>query len=354
MIGQHIEDWIFQNRSLGGARHVGIITAGTITVGGVLTAGALAATAVGTGLSVYSSMQQGAAAQANANGNAAIMAANAKIQLQSDRMQALGEINDAQLSEKQAAISGVSGRIDEANAYLKGLSDTLQTNAAAKNSLTSAKQYNIDASLSRMSANTLNSYGRATEMQGREQIARFREQGARVIAVANNRVAKSGIVSEGSPLAVLADNAAKIELHAQDIAYETELTARSYDREAYNQRLQGKRSLLSAREETQNARTSLKSGRLAQTGMKFSVAGAQLEQAGAKAAGEAAQFREAMGHEAYDLAGEKYQVAMGQSDLTKSSGAAMARGAMLSAIGTGISGASSLAGSAAGSFRTAA
>lgn len=318
------------------------ISAGTAIALGVSTA----ATVAGTGISIYSQMQQGAAANGIAGQNAAIIAANAKIQLQSDRMQALGQINDAQLAGEQAGISVETGKIDEANAYLKGLSDTLQTNAGAKNELTAARQYNLDASLSVQNAATLNSYAKQVDAQGSEQIARFRDQSAQMMALGQNKIAKSGLVDSGSPLAIQAHNAAMVELQAQDIAYTANQQSTAANREAYNQRIQAQRSLLSGRIETQNAKTSLRSGDLARMGMKFNVAGAQFEQAAGAYAEQAASFRMALGEGEYGLAGDKYAVAMGQSNLEKVSGAAQQRGADLSAIATGFSGAASIAGSA--------
>lgn len=321
-----------------------------ISAGTAVALGATAAiSAAGTGLSMYSQMQQGAAENGIAGQNAALMAANAKIQLQSDQMQALGQINDAQLAGEQAGISVETGKIDEANAYLKGLSDTLQTNAGAKNELTAARQYNLDASLSVQNAATLNSYAKQVDAQGSEQIARFREQSAQMMALGQNKIAKSGLVDSGSPLAVQAHNAATVELQAQDIAYTANQQSTAANREAYTQRIQGARSLLSGRIETENASTSLRSGNLARMGMKFNVAGAQFEQAAGAYAEQATQVRMGFGDQEYKLASEKYAVAIGQSNLEKVSGAAQQRGADLSAIATGLSGAAKL-GDTASSF----
>ncbi len=336
MIEEHIEDWMWRHRGLNGSHHIGGAT-------GIAIAG-LALTAVGTGLSVYSSMQQGAAAAGTAGANAAIIKANAAIQLKSDRMQALAQLNQDNLSKENAGISLRMGQIDESNANLQGIQAQFTTAAESQNFESSANDYRIDASLSLRNASTLNNYARGTEAQGRDEVARFREQGDRVMSIANNRLAKSGIVSSGSPLQVMAKNAAMIELKVQDMHYETELTSRSLDEAAYGQRVHASRSLLAAKTETRNARTSLRSGKLAEIGTNFKIAGAKLEQTGAQYSANAADYAIGLDKQAYDLAGEKYNLALKTAGITSASGAAIQRAQTLNAIGTGVEGAATIAG----------
>lgn len=329
---EHVEQWISRHRGLGGAFHIGGVT-GAVAIGG------LAVAAAGTGFSIYSSMQQGEAAASNASANAGIISKNAELQYKSDQMQIAAEVNDATLSKKNAQLSYRMGQIDEANANLSGVQAEMNAAVSAKNYIGSAADYRLDASLSISNAHTLNNYARGVEAQGKEQITRFREEGRELMAVAGNRLAKSGIAAEGSPLQVMARNAALIELKVQDMHYETELSARSIDRAAYNERFKAKRSLMAAKTQVYNANQSLRSGRLAKVGTAFSIAGAKLEQEGAKYAEDAADFRIGQGQDAYDLAWEKYQNTLETAGVTAASGAATQRAATYAAIGTGLAGA---------------
>jgi hypothetical protein len=308
----------------------------------------LGVSVIGIAASVGSSLMQGAAASSAAGMNADILEKNAALDLRSATLQIEGEIYDAKVSEQNAELALRGGQLDESNARLAGLQNELNTAHAVESSRMDAKMSRIDASLQMRSARTLNSHARGVESQGRERISRFREQGARVLAVTRGRVAKAGVTMEGSPLEVMADTAANVELGAQDVAFETAMTSRSYDLQADNERQGAKRSLLIAGRHIKNGRNAVKSGEMARMGVSFAIAGAELVQKSAGIAKDAAIYRQYMGEESLDIAQENYELSLQSAGVTRASGAAQQSAATLAAVGTGINGVAS----AASDYRT--
>ena len=166
----------------------------------VALASSLIISAVGTGMSVYSSMEQAKTQEQVAQYNYEMQRRNAEINAQMARQQADWNQQSA-MAQYQAQ----------------------QNNAAA-----------------------LNDQARAAEAQGREQARRLREEKERTLAMQRARYAKAGVTSEGSPLAVLADTARLTEMGIQDAAFQTELEARAYRRKAEAERFQSGFSLLDA------------------------------------------------------------------------------------------------------------
>jgi len=152
----------------------------------IIAAASIAATAVGTGISYYSQQQQASNASAIANYNAQIAAQNNRVNLAVAQQQAQWQQQSA-LAQAQAK----------------------QNNAVA-----------------------LEQQGRLAEAQAREEGRRMREENERKMATQRARFAKSGVTSEGSPLAIMSESAALLELGVQDLNYKGELEGRSWDRKA--------------------------------------------------------------------------------------------------------------------------
>jgi len=324
-----------------------------VGLGLALGIGSFALTAAGTGLSVYGSMQQAGAQRGVASANAEIMRKNAELELRANLIEADGEIYAAGVDKQNAQISKRSGQIDELNAGLEDVGNTYATATAVGNATTNARLYRMDSALARKNASTLNAFGRTIEAQGRERVARMREDGRRAMGVVRNRVAKSGLVMEGSPLIVASENAANIELAAQDAVYESRMNAREADQQAQALRFGAKRSLLSARQERHNAKAALKTLEISKVGVAFKIAGAKLSQEAADVAANAADFRASQGEKMAELARDKYEVSLEEAGISKAAGFAQARATEMAAIGTAISGASSIAGTAGSYFGSA-
>lgn len=160
----------------------------------------IAISAVGTGLSYFSQQQQANNAQATANYNAQIAAQNNKINLAMARQQA-----------------------DWNARYAEAQAQAQQNNATA-----------------------LEQQGRAAEAQGREQERRAREENEKQLAMQRARYAKAGVTSEGSPLQVMVESAALLELGVQDLHYQSNLEGMAYDRKAALERFQAGGSLFDA------------------------------------------------------------------------------------------------------------
>ena len=142
-----------------------------------LGAASLLISAAGTGLSYFGQQQQAKNATAVANYNAQIQQQNADMQARMAQSQAN---TNAQIASAQ---------------YQQGINNSI----------------------------TLRNQATAQEAQGREQARRMRENQDRMIGLQRAKFAKSGVVNEGSPLAVLADTARLTELNVQDASHQAEL-----------------------------------------------------------------------------------------------------------------------------------
>lgn len=139
---------------------------------------------VGTGLSVYSALQQG-------NQQASNLAFNAQQQLLQARQQAA-------LLSYQAAVAGSNARISEANSQI------------SKNNATAAIQ------------------------QSRYNAQRIRERNRRLKGKQIAGFSKSGVQIEGTPEAVILDSAIQGELEALLALYQGSIDAGRYNSEAMN------------------------------------------------------------------------------------------------------------------------
>lgn len=146
----------------------------------------LAATAASTGISMYGQQQQAKNAQAIADYNFQAEQQNARIR--------------AQMAQQQAAWN-------ERNAQLQ---QTVQL----------------------QNANALRNDAVAAEMRSREEQRRIRSEAEQATARQRAKYAKSGVTSEGSPLAVMAETSGMFELAAQNKAYEGEMESRALRRKA--------------------------------------------------------------------------------------------------------------------------
>ncbi len=155
------------------------------------------ATAIGTGISVYGQQQAVKSQEAVANYNYAIEKQNAEINAKSAKIQAQWRSQTA-VAERQNQLN----------------------NAAA-----------------------LEAQARAVEVQGREAINRQRDDNELRMARMRSGYAKSGVTTEGSPLATMSESSALLELSVQDSAFQTEMEARAYDRKAAGERYQAGYSL---------------------------------------------------------------------------------------------------------------
>lgn len=178
------------HRRLAGAMHSGI-------TGSVLSATAIAVSLASTGITMYSQQQQASNAERIASYNAAIERQNAEI-------------------NARVAIQQSQWQQQSAHAQYQ------------------AQQNN---------AIELDNRARAVEAQGREQARRTREENERALARQRGQFAKSGVVNEGTPLAVMAESAGHLELAVQDSAYQTDMESRAIGRKAELERYQSGFSL---------------------------------------------------------------------------------------------------------------
>lgn len=186
----------------------------------------LITTAVSTGVSVYGQAQQAESAQAMANYNAQIEQNNAALQAQIAQRNAAYQAQGAEYSA-QAAMA--------------------QYQAGLNNAAILAQQ------------------ARATEAAGREEARRLREKNEAFLSRQRARYAAAGVVgTEGTPLAVLAETAGKLELESQDAIYQSSLKAREYDWQSQIERYNAGFSLLDATMDRHQGDIALWRGEVAQ------------------------------------------------------------------------------------------
>lgn len=185
------------------------------TTAGYIAAGAAVAGAAGAGYSAYSSYQQGKTADALAKYNAHQQQLNAKMQLMSMQAQAAMQ---KRMAEAQFAL-----RRSEADARFAN-----------------AKSIEVTAEAQSRSA--------------RESIRRKAGEYERHQGTQRAMIAKSGVVeSSGTPLDILAETAATIQLEREDALYADELNRRTLFREADLERLGGRLALAGATLERNSA-----------------------------------------------------------------------------------------------------
>lgn len=333
MISEHIEDWAFRNKGLGGAFFIGGVSAAT-----VIGVAGLAVAAGGAAVSAYGQAQAGAASAGIAGMNADIQRAQAEIDRRAARIQANDTIRSAQIDKLNAGISLRGGQIDEQNARLEKVQGDFVAATQIQNLNSDAKFSILDSQTFSQNATTLRSYARSVDAQGREQISRLREDGRRAMGVVRNKIAASGIVEEGSPLIVEGANAANIELAAQDVNYETRTQSRGAELEAVNELTKSRRAILQAKQSTRNAGRVVKGLPFAHMAADFKIAGAGLEQQAADYASQAADYKAQSGEQLLQLADDRYKVALGEADITKAGGLATQRASQMAAFGTILSG----------------
>lgn len=258
-------------------------------------AATVATTAAGAGMSYYGQQQQAANAERVAQYNAQIQQQNANRQRQIAQIQAQNSAVEAQNYQSQARAAQYQALQNQQIAfaqYRQGQNNALTIEANAK----------------------------AQEAQGREKARRLRMEQDRTLAMQRGKFAKSGVVNEGSPLAVLADTARLTELNIQDSAHEVELNRQTTLQKAELERFQSGFSLLDANME----------------GYKGGIAKYQ-EGIGA--------YNERVAAYEGASADTARKIAYREADLTRMSGAANAQGYRIGATSSLISGAGQIAGS---------
>ena len=128
---------------------------------------------------------------------------------------------------------------------------------AARNAAQAGLVAQANANAANQNAAILADQGRATEAQAREQARRTREESDKVLAMQRARYAKSGVVNEGTPLAVMAETAGLLELGVQDAAYEADMTGRAYDRRSELAKFEGRQALYEGQLEGVDARETI-------------------------------------------------------------------------------------------------
>lgn len=167
---------------------------------GYLVAASLATTAIGTGIGVYSSMQA-------ANNEKRIAAYNAELANRQAELQ-------GQVAQRQAEVAAYNSQLSQRQADLNKQMAEYQATVAERN------------------ATTLRAYADQGEARGREEARRMREEKARILAGMRSGYAKSGVTTEGSPLAVLAEADGTLELQIQDMWWQSTNEAKKLRGEA--------------------------------------------------------------------------------------------------------------------------
>jgi archaeosine-15-forming tRNA-guanine transglycosylase len=148
----------------------------------------------------------------------------------------VGFYGQQQAAKSQTAIANYNFAIEKQNAEINAKSTQIQ--AQWRSQTAAAEQQN-----QLNNAAALEAQARATEQQGREAAQRMRDENDLRLAKMRSGYAKSGVTTEGTPLTTLADSAGLLELGVQDSAFQTEMNARSYDRQAADERYQAGYSL---------------------------------------------------------------------------------------------------------------
>lgn len=121
-----------------------------------------------------------------------------------------------------------SRKIAEYNAAIQR--QQAEINAALANRQNEINQRALE--LQRQQAEVITQQAGQIEQTANEQQRRARLEQQRMIAAQRAAYAKAGVLTEGSPIAVLAETAGIFELQNQDIAYEADLRSRALQREA--------------------------------------------------------------------------------------------------------------------------
>jgi hypothetical protein len=105
-----------------------------------------------------------------------------------------------------------------------------EINAALANRQNEINQRALD--LQRQQSEVISQQASQVEQTANEQQRRTRLEQQRMIAAQRAAFAKAGVLTEGSPVAILAETASIFELQNQDIAYEADLRSRALNRES--------------------------------------------------------------------------------------------------------------------------
>jgi hypothetical protein len=140
--------------------------------------------------------------------------------------------------------AGSQRRIASYNHAVQQQQAQLQHAMATRQAQHAQAQSQAQAAIQNRNAAILDQQANLERTRGRETVRRMRDEHLRFQAIQQARIAKSGVVAEGTPLEVLADTAGALELQRQDAAYESEVKAQGYERNAELERFGGRMSLL--------------------------------------------------------------------------------------------------------------
>lgn len=204
----------------------------------------VAASAAGTGMSMYAQSEQAKTSQRMAEYNAAIQRQDADMQ--------------ARLAQYQA---GVNAQVAQA-----------QAQAQINNAQTLANQ------------------AVGVEAEARERARRSREESERAQSLMRARYAKSGVVAEGTPLVVLANEGRNAELAVHTGLYQSELQRQSLLRQSELERYQSNFSLMEAAQYDYEGLAASAGKRIAYRNANMTVLAGQAQASALRSQGTASLF----------------------------------------------------------------
>lgn len=166
----------------------------------------------------------------------------------------VGAYSSYQAGQTASAVGQANSTIGMLNADMQRRQADYQNKVALRQAEMDALQLNIQAGLQRKRAEVLRQTAEINDATGRENIRRRRLEFERFRATQRSRYAKSGVVLAGTPVAVLAETAANMELEIQDMLVASENRSRSLLNEAAVEDFGAKQTAFSAKAKKEGAR----------------------------------------------------------------------------------------------------
>jgi hypothetical protein len=135
-------------------------------------------------------------------------------------------------------------RVAEYNYAVQRQQAQLQHAVATRQAQHAQAQAQAQAAIQARNAQALDQQASAERNRGRETVRRMRDEHLRFQAIQRARIAKSGVVAEGTPLEIMADTAGALELQRKDAQFEAEVRAQGYEQNAELERFGGRMTLL--------------------------------------------------------------------------------------------------------------
>jgi len=142
-------------------------------------------------------------------------------------------------AETQAFLAEQNARIDSRNAALRQRTDEI-------NALVTERQLEAEARANEANASQLEAQGEQVASRTRSEISRQRDEFRRVQARQRARIAKSGVVESGTPLAILGETAGQVQVALEEIQFQGEGERRQLQRRADLERFNGSQNLFDA------------------------------------------------------------------------------------------------------------